>query len=228
MNAARMRSRLVAAFLMSSLWGIPAQAQGRLFDDLDEAEETPSRQGSPDERDEVASPERVRLPEEPADHASASPAAPVVAPSPALQMKQISAGVSAGAGALVVGLAGAGAAFAHGGLWTLSPSDTSALVTAGFFVFPLVGAAGGAAIGAQPFVDRAGVAWTAGSALLGAGLGSLAGFGVGNALAGPRGAQPWPGENAYAAVTLTATMLGAGLGGGVAAGAAAPFFVVEE
>lgn len=143
-------------------------------------------------------------------------------------MRQVSAGVSAGTGALVVSLAGAGVAFAHAGLWSLTDVDVGGLVGASFVVLPLAGAAGGAALGAFPFVDPAGLLASMGVATGAAGLGALVGYGVGSVVAGEKAGQAVPAQNELTAVILTATALGAGVGAAVGAGATAPFFAIAE
>lgn len=143
-------------------------------------------------------------------------------------MKRVSAGVSAGCGALVVSLAGSGAAFAHAGLWTLAPTNMDVLVGLGFGLLPVVGAASGAALGSAPFVEPLGVAVSSGAAALGAGLGALTGLGLGSVFAGDQASTKMPAENAYSAVVLTTTTLVAGVGAATGAAIAAPFFPADD
>lgn len=139
-------------------------------------------------------------------------------------MQRVSAGVSAGCGAFAVSLAGAGAAFAHAGLWSLAPTQMDVLVGLGFGLLPVVGAASGAALGSAPFVEPLGVAVSSGAAALGAGLGALTGFGLGGVFASDQTSRKVPAENAYSAVVLTSTVLFASVGAAAGAATAAPFF----
>lgn len=221
-------SHLVIA-LFSLLWGTAAAAQQRLDDDPFE-EDSGTAAGA---TTETADPFAAESVDAVNNELTWDEAPTLDAVEPAREftraeiMQRVSASVSAGCGAFAVSLAGAGAAFAHAGLWTLTPANMDGWVGLGFGVLPIIGAASGAALGSAPFVEPLGVAVSSGSAALGAGLGALTGFGFGALFAGDQASTKLPAENVYSAIVLTSTMLVASVGAAAGAAIAAPFFPAD-
>ncbi|MFZ9886897.1 MAG: hypothetical protein ACO3JL_05280 [Myxococcota bacterium] len=157
-----------------------------------------------------------------------SPAA--VEPGPAT-MKVVSAATSAALMAFTGTGLGVAAAFTNGGLWSLTPRATFRSIEMpmwlGFWTLPALGAAGGSAFGAMPFLEPAGVGVVSGSAVAGTGLGALLGLGVGYGLAlglhGPAPGVWFPNTTRpeWSGTLATGILLGAGLGAAAGAGSAA-------
>lgn len=130
---------------------------------------------------------------------------------------------------------GVAAAFTNGGLWSLAPRATFRSMELplwlGFWTLPALGAAGGSAFGALPFLEPAGVGIVSGSAVAGTGLGALLGLGVGYGLAvglhGPAPGVWFPNTSRpeWSGTLATGILLGAGLGAAAGAGTAAPLLL---
>lgn len=166
--------------------------------------------------------------------------APDAAPSAGSEietMTLVSAATSSGLLAFAGTGLGVALAFTNGALWSLMPNaqgdfDKIELqVWLGFWTLPLLGGAGGAALGALPYVEPLGVAATSAAAAAGAGLGALLGWGVGYGAAvvlhGPAPSVSFPNtaKPAWSGTLGTGVLLGAALGAATGAAATAPFFV---
>lgn len=150
-------------------------------------------------------------------------------------MKVASAATSAALMAFTGTGLGVAAAFTNGGLWSLAPRSTFRSMELplwlGFWTLPALGAAGGSAFGALPFLEPAGVGIVSGSAVAGTGLGALLGLGVGYGLAvglhGPAPGVWFPNTSRpeWSGTLATGILLGAGLGAAAGAGTAAPLLL---
>src|SRR5690606_25779980 len=132
---------------------------------------------------------------------------------------------------------GVALAFTNGALWSLMPTAAGSFrnievqVWLGFWTLPVMGAAGGAAFGALPYMAPLGVGVVSAVAAGGAGLGALLGWGFGYGAAlllhGPAPGVAFPNtiKPAWSATMGTGVLLGAALGAAAGAAATAPFFV---
>lgn len=170
--------------------------------------------------------------------AEPTPDALASAPAGAIDsMKLVSAATSAALLAFAGTGVGVALAFTNGALWSLMPGANGSFRTIevqvwlGFWTLPVMGAAGGAAFGALPYMDPLGVGVVSAASAAGAGLGALAGWGLGYGTAvllhgpAPGVAFPNTGKPAWSGTLGTGVLLGAALGAATGAAATAPFFV---
>lgn len=165
------------------------------------------------------------------------PAQPPAASGEIDSMKLVSAGTAAALLAFAGTGVGIGAAFTTGALFSLMPNANTSFrvievpVWLAFWTLPVMGAAGGAAFGALPYMEPTGVGVVSAAAAGGAGLGALLGWGFGFGIASllhgaaPGVAFPNTSKPAWSATMGTGVLLGAGLGAATGAAVAAPFFV---